>query len=68
MSDADCDPLPCPFCAETPEIAKHFREEMWRLSHQCCVIGPITLGWCDTVDALLKQWNTRKCLTPISPK
>jgi len=51
--------LPCPFCGEQPKITKHFREEIWRLTHHCRVIGPITINWRETIPSLLKDWNRR---------
>ena len=28
------DLLPCPFCGEVPDVTKHFKEPMWRLTHR----------------------------------
>jgi len=49
----------CPFCGEEPEIAKHFKEEMWRLVHRCPAVGPITIDWRDSVASVIKDWNRR---------
>lgn len=49
---------PCPFCGETPKLAKHFRDDLWRLSHRCPAVGPITLDW-TTPESLVHHWNTR---------
>lgn len=48
----------CPFCGETPEITKHFKEEIWRLTHRCSVVGAIMLDW-SSQNWLSKAWNTR---------
>jgi hypothetical protein len=62
MTD-DCDPraalLACPFCGEVPEIHKHVRYDIWRLTHRCSVLGPILLDWTDEIERLVKRWNTR---------
>lgn len=50
--------LPCPFCGRTPELNKHFREEMWTMIHRCKVIGPITFDW-SSEQRIAAQWNTR---------
>ncbi len=49
---------PCPFCGETPELSKHFREDMWQMIHRCKVMGPILIEWGDAL-RITKQWNTR---------
>jgi len=54
-----CTTLPCPFCGAHPEIAKHFREEMWRLTHRCAVVGPLTMDWTGSENRLVERWNTR---------
>lgn len=51
---------PCPFCGGQPEIAKHFKEDIWRFIHRCPVMGPLMLDWRDSSEALIKTWNTRK--------
>ena len=51
--------LPCPFCGKQPEIAKNFKEPLWRLTHWCEVIGPIMLDWRESTEALVRQWNRR---------
>lgn len=53
------DLLPCPFCGEKPEVAKHFKEPIWRLVHRCKAIGPITIDWHDSVADLAAIWNRR---------
>jgi len=49
----------CPFCGKSPHITKHFKEDMWRLTHRCQVIGPILLDWREIADELVAVWNTR---------
>ena len=49
---------PCPFCGETPELSKHFREDMWQMIHRCKVIGPMLIEWGDA-ERITKQWNKR---------
>jgi hypothetical protein len=50
----------CPFCGEHPRITKHFKEEMWRLLHPCPVMGPMTMDWRESAEALVRLWNTRQ--------
>ncbi len=49
---------PCPFCGETPNMSKHFREDIWQLTHRCPAVGAITFDW-TTSDSIAKGWNTR---------
>ncbi len=49
----------CPFCGGKAEIAKHHKEPMWRLIHQCSVMNPIMLDWTDRGISLIERWNTR---------
>jgi len=51
--------LSCPFCGETPEISKHFRDPLWQLIHRCHVMGAITIDWRESEQAIAEQWNTR---------
>lgn len=44
---------PCPICGEPVKLDKHFREDMWRLTHQCSAVGPTT------PDSIAKGWNRR---------
>lgn len=50
---------PCPFCGETPEVHKHFKEPMWRLTHRCWVIGPIVWDWTAPESRIADKWNIR---------
>jgi hypothetical protein len=65
MSDElkSTDPIPtlkpCPFCGETPKLDKHFREDIWRLTHRCPAVGPITFDW-STPGRIANGWNRRK--------
>lgn len=54
--------LLCPWCAEKPELNKHFREEVWSLLHRCKIMGPIKLEWGDRDDHIAR-WNTRSPIT-----
>lgn len=51
--------LPCPFCGEQPEIAKHFKEDAWRLVHRCDVMGALVLDWTEPRRRHVDTWNTR---------
>lgn len=53
------DLLPCPFCGETPEYSKHFKENIWQMLHRCKVIGPISIGWMSRKESIAEQWNKR---------
>jgi len=56
------EPLPCPFCGDLPEIARHFKPEMgYGLVHRCKVIGPIAWEFMGLErDKIIAKWNTRK--------
>ena len=50
---------PCPFCGETPVIVEHFKEDLWRLTHRCKVMGPMVIDWTSDQNKLAQRWNTR---------
>lgn len=52
--------LPCPFCGETPEFSKHFKNKMWQLIHRCAVMPTMVIEWKSTQQEIAEQWNTRK--------
>ena len=53
------DLIPCPFCGETPELSKHYREDMWQMIHRCQVVGPLSFDWTSYKVSIIKRWNTR---------
>lgn len=57
--DSSDDLRPCPFCGEVPEVTKHFREEVWQMVHRCDVMGPLSIDWSSSIDAITEKWNTR---------
>jgi hypothetical protein len=58
--------LHCPFCGELPEVAKHFREDVYRLIHRCKIAGPIVLEWASK-GANEAQWNRRAYIKEARP-
>jgi hypothetical protein len=50
--------LACPFCGETPELSKYFKEDMYQMIHRCKVMGAICLDW-SSAERVAKRWNTR---------
>lgn len=51
--------LPCPFCGGEATITKHFKDDLWRLTHRCKTMGFIEIDWRMSPEWLAKQWNTR---------
>jgi len=49
----------CPFCGGRAKIAKHAREDLWRLFHLCPAVGTILIDWSYSEESLTDKWNTR---------
>ena len=49
---------PCPFCGGHPSIAKHFKDEAFRLTHRCPAVGAILLDWAPR-EHLIARWSRR---------
>ena len=59
MEITSADLLACPWCGETPNIHKHFRDPMWHLIHRCRIMGALQIDWTDKPETLVARWNHR---------